>query len=470
MAMKNNLRIVFAYCLRDSWIAPIAGDLYKASKTLGNELFVVAAGRECYLDEKCYVNLDSLESNYYMSRVFNSLQYEDIDLTELVDLEYEHLKCVFDKEKESKDEIQRRLHLWFTEAVVILKIIQPDVVIVWNGLLSKYAVYAMAAKQLHIPIYYAEKGMLPNSWYVDPKGINALSTIAEKIIDFEIAKSDIDNWKLKFNKINEEGDSAWEQPERKEINVIKKDLGTNANQKIVFFPGQVDSDSNIVLFSENFRNCLEALKWLVEGLPREEYFILAKPHPKGGLSEEDFKKIIGDKGRALPEINVIDAIELADCIVSINSTVTFEAAIRAKPVLLLGRGVLSNKDFVSKYEPGKNAHLQVMECIKKYNERKDNFSQEALSFAVYLNSVYYTYRGDYPKTLNLLKRWTKDLDASKEKVFNVEEIAAFFQKVSFEDVGNWFFQRVSVEDIKNWLKGEILFKALFRKVKDKFIH
>ena len=468
--MKRSLRIVFAYCADDPWIAVLARDLQEVSRTPGHELYVIAAGKQYTIERNSYINTDSFYGNYYLSTVFKTLRYPAIDLTELTEIEALFVRQFGDGEQESTDAIHRRLQVWLAEAMVTLKIIQPDVVIVWNGLYSKRAVYVKAAHYLNIPVYYAEKGMLPNSWYIDPQGVNVLSSVAgKKPVDATVSGTAIDQFKKRLHTIDKKGESAWEQPCRKDTALIRKDLGLTGTQKVLFFPGQVDYDTNIVLFSEHFIHSLDALTWLVHGLPKDEFFIVAKPHPKGNAKAEAFEKVLGNKGVVLSEINVLDAIELADCIVSINSTIAFEAAIRAKPVLLLGQGILCTREYVSTYMPGRDACEQVVGCIARYAENREALHRSALSFAAYLDAEYYAYREDQVTTERLMRALTDKIPQRNGKLFEREEIAALLQDLSAEDFERSFIQGASPGDITNWFSAGMLAKALFEKIRNRCI-
>jgi hypothetical protein len=463
----NNLRILFAYCSDDPWIAVVAEDLNHVSKKLGHELYVAAAGNSYGIDKQCYINTDAFNSNYYLCKVFESLHYNSIDLTWLSHVEYRLVNQQIGGEKIAQDAVLKKMHLWLAEAVIILKIIQPDAVIIWNGLLSKRAVYLKAAQYFKIPVYYAEKGMLPNSWYIDSKGINGMSSVAEREIGLDFSRKSINSLRKFVDIIDKNGASAWEQPSRRELTGLKQDLKIKPNQQVIFFPGQVDSDSNIVLFSEHFRNTLDALNWLVNSLTKDDFFILVKPHPKGMVKKEDLENIVGDKGMVLPEINVLDAIALADCVVSINSTICFEAAIRGKPVLLLGQGILFDKDYVAIYKPTVDAYAQVSACIASYNQNKDDLYQKALSFADYLDSEYYSYRGDCEKTMRMLENILCTSGIRKEKYFTQQEIFALLQDVSREDFERSLSMGISYKDINRLFPGRIVVKALLEKVKSR---
>jgi len=466
--MTRNLRIVFAHCMNEAWVAPVVGDLYRASEALDCELFVIGRGLNCFINKNNYIDLDCLEASFF-SCLTESVRYNTVNFTEQVN--YEKILYQLSGITIHPEEIEARLQSWFSDATVLLKIIQPDIVIVWNGMLASRAVYVQAAQLFSLPLYYAEKGMLPDSWYIDPQGINPLSTVAKRKIAENVTDEACEEWKCSLQVIDEKGDSAWEQPARKDLNLIKKDMGIAPNQKIVFFPGQVDSDSNILLFSNHFNNSLDALAWLVEGISSYEYFVLAKPHPKGSTETGDFTTILGTRGKSLSDINVIDAIELSDCVVSINSTVAFEAAIRGKPVLLLGQSLLSEKAFVSTYAPGVEASLQIAQCIERYDQNRDRLYQQALSFAVYLDSHYYAYRGNHPKTVDLVKRLLEQHGGGKEKSFTVEDVASLLQKDLWEAGKERFLKNVvSHHDLKNCIPVTTLLKVFYEKVKDKILN
>jgi len=418
--MNNKIRIVFVESMaEDAWLRPVVKDVYKAFKNSEYDLFIVGGRKDDALLERGYVNVKALRSNYNFSKVTSIIGRKGAEAT---------------------------LNPCFAEATAIFKVIQPDAIIVWNGLLGHRAIYAKVAKSLNIPLYYAEKGLLPESWYIDPDGINPMSSVARRNLQPQPSKDTVDELRFKLGRIDTDGASAWEQPKRNSLSKIREQLGVINGQRIVFIPGQVDSDSNVVLFSNNFKDSLDALKWLVKDLPEKNFVLLVKPHPKGELTAEDFKRVIGNKGKVLSDINILDAIELADCIVTINSTVAFEAAIRAKPVLLLGEGVLSNRNFVSNYNLTMKADIQIDICIEDYNANKEGFHQDALSFAAYLDSQYYLYRNDFRKIANLFKSMLNG-SKPKKKIFDIKEAMDFFHNTTFKN-----FVRFYMENFFNTLR------------------
>jgi len=467
--MYNSARFLFVYCWDDPWIAVVAEDLHKAARVLGCELYVLASGTSCTIDKNAYINADFFKANYFLSTFFKSLQYNQVDLHDLVDVECKLLEWDKARIHESKDEVRKKLEAWLAEAIIIMKIVQPDAAIIWNGMISKSAVYVAAARHLNIPVYHAEKGALPQSWYIDPKGINGQSSVASRNIGLDCERIEREAFQKILASIDSKGESAWDQPQRQNLQTIRQALLIKPSQKVIFFPGQVNTDTNILLFSKYFKNSQDALTWLVTELPNTDYFILAKPHPKGDLNIKDYEEIIAAKGRVLPEINVLDAIELADCVVSINSTIAFEATLRAKPVLLLGEGILSDQDYISKFVPREGASTQINACIERYAAHKTELHQRAISFATYLYNRYYTYRNDDIKTLRLIERLKDGIDAVGDKMLDQREIVAFFQEFPSAEIEKAFLRKATYKDIDRWFSGSLILKALWKKIKRRLL-
>ena len=206
------MRIVFAHCMNETWVAPVVGDLYRTSEVLDCELFVIGRGPNSFIHKNNYIDLDCLETSFF-SCLSESLRYNTVNFTEQVD--YEKILYQLSGITIHPEAIKSRLESWFSVATALLKIIQPDIVIVWNGMLAGRAVYAQAAQLLSLPLYYAEKGMLPDSWYIDPQGINPLSTVAKSMVAEDVTGEAREEWKSSLQMIDEKGDSAWEQPARK---------------------------------------------------------------------------------------------------------------------------------------------------------------------------------------------------------------------------------------------------------------
>jgi hypothetical protein len=458
--MKNRLRFAFITCSYDPWISPVLEDVLNVSRDLEYEVLILGSHKDALSCSPNFIDLEHLVSEPVIYNYPGPLFAQDVDLSPLIRLEIEFLKRIGVPRGLGEHDIKVCMTQWLNEAIVLLKLIQPDVIIVWNGLISQRGIYARAGEYLNIPVLYAEKGMLPGSWYIDPLGINAQSSIADKEFIAKTHNRNLERMKEKLQVISKKGSSAWEQPERESLSALKTKLGITSSQEVIFFPGQVDDDSNIILFSPHFEDTLKALKWLADDLPGEEFFILAKPHPKGRLNDIDFNRVIRGHGQAVSDLNIIDAIEIASCIITINSTVAFEAALSKKPVLQMGKGVLSQKTFVSLFEPEKSARDQVRQCMETYREQKEIFYNQALTFAAYLDSEYYAYRGDPDSTRQILTKAVSKIQIN-QKNFTLEEIDLIFKKATIEELSRIYPAKMLIKTLGQKMQRRI--KGIFKK-------
>ena len=271
-------------------------------------------------------------------------------------------------------------------------IVQPDVVIVWNGMADIRGFIRETLNELDIPFLYAEKGMLPESWYLDPVGINANCSLTPENLNCDsVDKAAIEKY---LRTIMTSGASAWEQPQRAN-NSIRKQLGLPNEASVVFFPGQVDRDTNIRLFSP-FTDVAQALELTARSLPANTHLI-CKPHPKA--SKAGTEKICSLPSaypniHILKDVNIWDMIEIADTVVSINSTTAFEALLARKKVVLLGDGVLSKVGLVNK-TLAQHLTQELAASISSTFDQRVNY-EKLLSFVHFLKNKYYIFRDSSP--------------------------------------------------------------------------
>ena len=72
-------------------------------------------------------------------------------------------------------------------------------------------------------------------------------------------------------------------------------------------------------------------------------YVLGKHHPMSNAAPEVYQAALGHRGTWTADLALEDALGLADRVAAVNSTLLCEALMRAKPVLMLGQGLLSGK-------------------------------------------------------------------------------------------------------------------------------
>ncbi len=445
--MKEKLRILFC-STSDEWTFPIKKMLVDLESQINAEIFIISDKQEEYKDT--YIDYSRFKSSLSYQKI-SDLQLRKYDIPrELIDNQISFLQADTG-DKVSELIIKKELNLLFTQIEIFYEILEPDLVLIWNGQLSLSSAFKYMASRLDIPVFFAEKGVLPESWYIDPSGINADSEIAGKSDSFfKVPEEEIQEFINKIEEISRAGNSAWEQPQREDLEKLKSGLGAVKGKKIIFFPCQVENDTNIILFSKYFKTNISVIEWIMKDIS-DDYYLLVKTHPKGSVNKPVLKALLGEKGKVVDSLNIIDAVSIADIIVTINSTVGFEAAVRNKPVLQLGKGILSNKQFIKHYDPGKNSLLQVEDTIKDYNKNIEKNYNSAIRMGSYLYHQYYTFRDSPEKTSAMIGELIKGYEPKKKK-FLYKEARVFFSKITYSD-------------LSKFVSGKTMIKALIHKIK-----
>jgi len=447
--MNKKIRIFLFSYSGGNWTWPIEDALVELSKLQNIEVFILSNRKDVNLNG--VYNLDDFKNSSVLEKILN-LKSRKINISdEILSQQYEHEKVKYIYRKIKKKNSKKTLEKWGAMAELYYNIIEPDLIIFWNAQFGISRAFRNIAERLKIPFYFIEKGVLPQSFYFDINGTNFESEIAKTNLDYSLINERQKNkFKKKIEEIDNKGYSAWEQPKRKNLAELKKNLGIKENQKVIFFPGQVDHDSNIVLFSKYFKNSKDVLMWIIKDLKNDNFFVLVKPHPKGFDKKEELDLIIGHNGISTDKINIIDAIYLSDIIITINSTVGFEALIREKPVIQLGMGILSNKGLVTEYNPSKNSYMQILQCINDFNENKTNIINKVLKLGSFLNDEYYCFR-DNGKSIN-------------EAFINILKKQKYKNKNFLYDEINILFKYMTSENFRTFLK-----KRIFNKFKISFV-
>lgn len=300
-------------------------------------------------------------------------------------------------------------------------LINPSATLVWSGMADTRKVVADLLESRNFPIYYAEKGFFPGSWCIDPVGVNGLSSLKPDCCNRPNNTKDKEKIVSYLRKIASDGDSAWEQPKRTGINnSLANSHDLSRFEKIIFFPGQVDDDVNIVEFSP-FSSVAEAVELVLSNMDPTAALVV-KLHPKAAKEANDQLREMGRKVDNLIIIenaNIWDLIDLSDLVISVNSTVAFEALSKQKKIILLGDSILQNVRLVKK-TLAKNLEHQIQRVLEHPYECQ--FDHERfLAFSSYLYQKYYILKNDERQTVVEKFLSTVD-DCERPQIYSTEEI------------------------------------------------
>ncbi|MCX2779823.1 capsular polysaccharide export protein, LipB/KpsS family [Microbulbifer thermotolerans] len=211
----------------------------------------------------------------------------------------------------------------------ILKLFKPDEIIIWNGLMDYQKGFIRLAKKYNPQqkFKFLEAGWLPQKghYYQDPKGVNAASSIAEytprKLSRKET--QDVEKWKQNYRK--QHGDH----------NIC--------NKGYYFIPLQIESDTNITLFSP-FQTMRSFLEWVLKNSD-SRIPLIVRPHPLDRNGQEHLSKLSArikiDTSTPLQKL-----IAESKAVIGINSTVLLESLVYEKPTIALGRGIFQSSKAV----------------------------------------------------------------------------------------------------------------------------
>jgi len=227
---------------------------------------------------------------------------------------------------------------WIVLWTIFLELFHPIKVIIWNGHHVPEAALVEVCDFFGIEVIFAERGPLGGTFALDKSGINFLSKFVNQFEQIEAKESDANVQKF-AQQYFDCGTSNWDQPERfNSREEFINQLGIPAEKTILFFPSQVDRDSNSKLFSPHFSNTFEAILAVTEwcNAHSDSVHLLVKKHPMQEKNEL-FDDLTYQSGQSVKDVHIFDCIQYCHAVVSVNSSSAVEAALLGKPVMLLGQ-------------------------------------------------------------------------------------------------------------------------------------
>lgn len=241
-----------------------------------------------------------------------------------------------------------------------------DALFVWNGTAPEESTAAALASDHEIPILFGENGYLPNTIQIDPQGINNAASIKQHIYkgleNLHIDPQTHSELHQRINLLHSGAKWITRKPKVKaklvsriaaelrnfSLDKIRRSLGINKGipdvatlpKDYIFLPFQVEGDSQLTIHSPlvgaNMERFLEVCHSTVQAV-MPEYKLVVKLHPEN-LKRIDYSPLT----KKYPDVvilkggSVCELIEKSQAVITINSTVGFEALTYYKPVITLG--------------------------------------------------------------------------------------------------------------------------------------
>ncbi|MGM0613866.1 MAG: hypothetical protein ACQESM_10185 [Bacteroidota bacterium] len=241
-----------------------------------------------------------------------------------------------------------------------------DLVLILNGLFN---VETDVCRELGINTFFFEHGYFPDSIQMDPKGVNADASYAEldydKFLAFSYLQTAFDpdpEFEVRKIQHNENIRALYRLVDprynRFLVNFINKKRNQNkakkrfqndgempldldAIGKYVFFPLQVNSDTQVILNSP-YESMYAAVEFILPRLKDAGYKVIIKEHPME-VEPVDYSRFVDNENVFLTKKTDLDKlIENSQFVVNINSSVGLQSVARYKKVLLLGKAFYKN--------------------------------------------------------------------------------------------------------------------------------
>ncbi|WP_320168292.1 polysialyltransferase family glycosyltransferase [Mangrovibacterium marinum] len=234
-----------------------------------------------------------------------------------------------------------------------------DRVLIWNG---ENNAETDVCKQLNIPCFFFENGYFPNTLQTNLNGVNCHANYAQmslgSFMRYKFPTAQLPNIPMQIKSIKQSTlyrylfrimDPSFSYMA---INIIKSNyrrakaerkfkqaqpdkLDIDAIGKFIFFPLQVNSDTQIILNSP-YASMYEVLELILPKLLKTGYKIIIKEHPFE-TEPVDYSKFIDNKKTfLLKKFPIEQLIDKAEFTINVNSSVGLQVIARNGTIFTLG--------------------------------------------------------------------------------------------------------------------------------------
>lgn len=178
------------------------------------------------------------------------------------------------------------------------------------------------------------------------------------------------------------------------------------NKKYIFYPLHYLAESQVTVRSNNIIDQIILIKLISLNIP-SDYCLLIKEHPKaeGEIGLNDLVTIRNLQNVCLvkPEITSHDLIKLSNIIITVNSTVGFEAILYQRPVITFGKGIYMDQ--------GVTLDIKALKDLPFLLEKAKNFHLKYENIAVFVkNLIDLSIKGNFKNPQLLVQNINKYLD------------------------------------------------------------
>jgi capsular polysaccharide export protein len=327
----------------------------------------------------------------------------------------------------------------------IIRSIKPDYIIVQQGSEPISKIIFSKGKKIGVPVLLGESSFFPHKILIDSSGmhffpnLNKIDTDWQKIENRILGADRLKKVNKYLSEWKREKASKYTQPQNTLISQIR--IEKIRNKKVIFIPGQVPDDANILNSLFIFKSFYELVSFVSNNLCNN-WLILYKPHPK---YREDH--ISCRSNLIVVDGNIHDLIDISDIVLTFSSNIGLEAIIYEKPVIVAGRPHYSGK--------GLTIDLQTKEDLRNALTRAQEFKYDNLKRLNFLYYIIFEYLIDINDKGRLLKR----LREAKKDCYKWQPGFAPFTESIFGDPNNRASRWLNLVHMYNQLAKKNLYPA-----------
>lgn len=218
----------------------------------------------------------------------------------------------------------------------------PGLMIVWNQFHPLSRVALMAAASCGVPVAFVEYGMLPGTLSFDFSGQMGESDVVQDSLNGALDPLSPDDLRrgeaALATLVGERSNRRPQEPLGSTRDAV---VQRAAGRPIILFAGHNDNASGTFPYDENakrnhspiFASSREAAEYLADIARENGWFLIYKPHPFAAkaqaIPETDHVAVFND-------YDIHDCVELADCVTTTVSQVSYVALLHRKPLAMFG--------------------------------------------------------------------------------------------------------------------------------------
>ncbi|MEE9379265.1 MAG: hypothetical protein V3V33_14675 [Candidatus Lokiarchaeia archaeon] len=340
-------------------------------------------------------------------------------------LRFEHLNIIsLINSKKGFGIISKIALQYFISSYVLLKEIDPDIVLIYNGNWITNTSLSVACEKLDIPHYYTE-----TSHFVGYSLFDSLSVWHDGDINFmELPEWDnekeakLDKFIKKYIQKYKRGIASIAEDDEKVKNKVP-------DNKFIFVPLQVMEDTNNIRYSPLVKNMFEFANLVIENAPKG-YDIIIKRHPNDMIfADHEYRRSLKrlkekiDKQDNLHLYHYVDSqVLLKHCstLITINSTLSMENLLVARvPMVIVGDNLVRSWGFTYDVSTIEEFPIRLKEALEKgVTPEMEKKMQQFLYMYIFECTV----KGHYDLTFQIYDKDGKLLEIRK-KPAEYEELA-----------------------------------------------